>query len=124
MQTKTFPGNVDRPKQTTDSIRQEFQNPASIDQNPLNPANALFPREACSLGDLNNSGLSTYLSSSISSSFGPEQDFLKPQSNPTVGPNIFPDGCLSPSKLTMTQNQAKSNPNTFLAGIVLDYVLF
>ena len=71
---QAIPGKVEAPTQITDK--------KPVLHNPLNQMNTIFPTENRSLADLNTSGLGSYLSSSIRSSFVPQTNLLKPQGNP------------------------------------------
>lgn len=113
----TIPGKVEA-TQTTDRTKQNFQAPVLLHQIPLNQMNPVFPTEARSLADLNTSGLGTYLSSSICSSFVPQKDLLKSQSNPPANQNMLQDGSLLPAQLAMAQGQQNNISPKFLTGIV------
>ena len=111
---QTIPAKVEK-RNTTERIKQDFQKPHVIlDQNPVAHLNPVFPAEARSLADLNTSGLGGYLSSSICSSFVPQKELLKPQSNPLTSQ----DGLL-PTQLAMAQGHASSSPKKFLTGTVM-----
>ena len=104
----TIPGGVKEPTQITDRTKQDLPD---LRQNSLNQMNPIFPTEARSLADLNTSGLGSYLSSSICTSF-------VPQSNPPINQNMLQDGCLLPAQVAIAQGQTNMNSKKFLAGIV------
>ena len=104
----TIPGGVKEPTQITDRTKQDLPD---LRQNSLNQMNPIFPTEARSLADLNTSGLGSYLSSSICTSF-------VPQSNPPTNQNMLQDGCLLPAQVAIAQGQTNMNSKKFLAGIV------
>lgn len=85
---QTAPREVPAAVQTTGRSKQDFHQ-KSLPENPLNDIKAGLPNEARSLADLNTSVIGDYLSSSICSSFVPQQGMLEPQSKLQATQNLL-----------------------------------
>lgn len=119
---RSVPGEVEAPTDLKD-CNYDFQK-HDLDKNPLNPVNPLFQSssETRTLADLNKgeSGLGSYLSSSICSSFVPavQNDLLKPHSTPSTNQNMPLDNSLMSAQLALAQGQPINHSKNFITGMV------
>ena len=102
-------GVVATPMQDKKESEQPLQKPVLLDQNSLNP---IFQNEDFSLAGLTTSGIGSYLSSSMCSSFVPQKDLAKPSANQSM----LQGSCLSSKHLAAAQPNHLSK--TFQTGTV------
>ncbi|XP_028405520.1 uncharacterized protein LOC114528122 [Dendronephthya gigantea] len=97
------------PKQYSKESKQPVQKPGLLDQNPSNP---IFQNENFSLAGLATSGIGSYLSSSICSSFVPQKNLAEPIKNASTNQSMLQGGDLTSKHLVVAQ--PNHLPKTFL----------